>query len=141
MDELDDFDMDAIIREDEERQAAAAPPAARVPAPPRAPPNLADDDAMWDELMNDLPEDVSFGTALAVPPLKAATAAHPAPDDDEDMWDLVGQLQAEDMTAAESASVATGSESASTARTEANTTHEAGSKSITIEEEWDEMYL
>ncbi|KAH9951472.1 replication fork protection component Swi3-domain-containing protein [Amylocystis lapponica] len=99
MDGPDDFDMDAIIREDEARQATEAAP--RAAPPPSAPQqsasatNTADDDdeAMWDQLMGGVPDHP------APPPMPGSRehvghSTRPQ-DEDDDMWDIVREMEAE----------------------------------------------
>ncbi|KAI0636935.1 replication fork protection component Swi3-domain-containing protein [Trametes polyzona] len=101
----DDFDIDAMIREDEDRRAAAAAPR---PAPqatygaPRGGTTSAGDDedaAMWDAVMDDFPDEPYVPPERQPQPAAPNQAAHSGggaeEDMDEDMWDMVREMEAE----------------------------------------------
>ncbi|KAI0831341.1 replication fork protection component Swi3-domain-containing protein [Trametes gibbosa] len=108
----DDFDIDAMIREDEAvRAAAPAPATTQMTAAAAAATSTsrygvpkdgagADDDedaAMWDAVMDDFPaEPYVPPQPRPQPPATGVTAGAAAEDEmDEDMWDVVREMEAE----------------------------------------------
>ncbi|RPD66172.1 Swi3-domain-containing protein [Lentinus tigrinus ALCF2SS1-7] len=96
----DDFDIDAMIREEEvaQTQGPSGPSTTSAPAPRRAPAATSntpmdEDEAMWDA-MDDFPAEPY------VPPdreqaVKKPTAPAPPMDEDEDMWDMIREVEQE----------------------------------------------
>ncbi|KZT09497.1 Swi3-domain-containing protein [Laetiporus sulphureus 93-53] len=140
-DAYDDFDIDAIIREDEEREqaaaASAAPPTSDGAVYVSNSNNVSgdaipdEDDMMWDELMGDLP-DVNMQPQVQAPNQPIQPTSSSTPEDDEDMWDAVREIEGEGATADSGAFI---SPPAPHMPQEAET-----SKRPTNEEGWDEMY-
>ncbi|KAH9935000.1 replication fork protection component Swi3-domain-containing protein [Fomitopsis serialis] len=132
-DAFNDFDLDAMIREEEERQALENNPA-RPTSVPRAqskPVAQDEDDAMWDALEDDVPH--SDGAAQA-PYVGVPSNAGPVPDEDEDMWDVIREMEAAESNTAASAppiSVATDEKAGG----------DGTSRPATNDEGWDEMYM
>lgn len=142
----DDFDIDAMIR-DEELQQATSNNALRQPSAPPIPsakPDAAaaqeEDEAMWDELMGDIPDDA----------INAADSQTPAPqapisDEDEEMdWDVVREIEQE--TSAASAAQTPPSPVAEPSSAEPTSASDSGplpgseGYKATNDEGWDEMY-
>ncbi|PCH38010.1 Swi3-domain-containing protein [Wolfiporia cocos MD-104 SS10] len=106
--QMDDFDIDAVIAEEEERRRKEAAAAQSLPAPlpsvyqpkPNANTNAMeeDDEAMWDELMGDLPDEIVTGSSdmLASNASTSKSQPRPEPDEDEDMWDALREMEAEE---------------------------------------------
>ncbi|EED80138.1 predicted protein [Postia placenta Mad-698-R] len=103
-DGFDDFDIDAIIREEEEQQRVASEMSRQVSSPDtnpqyRSKPTVApspnvDDEAMWEQLIDELPD-------AALPPVSPPSIAPASSgnfnndmDEDEDMWDAVREIEA-----------------------------------------------
>ncbi|KAI0736771.1 replication fork protection component Swi3-domain-containing protein [Fomitopsis betulina] len=134
-DGFDDFDLDAMIREEEERQAAES----RVPeaSVPRTLPTAAqdEDDAMWDAS----DDKVADNTGPA--PTQYATMSGPAQDEDEDMWDAIKEMEAADSGTGGAApgSLISGPQVAATTQLE-QALGDPRKPSATNDEGWDEMY-
>ncbi|KAH9856920.1 replication fork protection component Swi3-domain-containing protein [Lenzites betulinus] len=160
----EDFDIDAMIREDEAVRLAGPPPgtfdaapaaagASRygVPAKPGAGSGAAGDEeedaAMWDAVMDDFPDE---------PYVAPARQAQPPPpqedeDMDEDMWDVVREMEAAPAPA-ETASAAPPAVPVESGGGEAELVEPGSSSSAgavvgvdpsrkaTNDEGWDEMY-
>ncbi|KAG1891075.1 Swi3-domain-containing protein [Suillus subluteus] len=105
--EDDDFDIDAVVREEEKRLAAFRAQRSVSPAPPAPkakyktlPPEVADEmdideEAMWNDLEifdNPIPNP-------APPPPKSSKPSLLVDDQDEEMWDMVRELEREEYTA------------------------------------------
>ncbi|CCM04622.1 uncharacterized protein FIBRA_06806 [Fibroporia radiculosa] len=147
-DALDDFDIDAIIREEEQRATVAHPPSNSgstylTREPPQAMQiDTAEDEALWDDLMNDLPDSTQAASIQATHPVDRSRSFQPHDSDgDEDMWDVVRELEAASSTHQDTPGSAT---------TVINIHHDEqpppqveASAAIrpTNEEGWDEMYL
>ncbi|KAI0807552.1 replication fork protection component Swi3-domain-containing protein [Fomes fomentarius] len=157
----DDFDVDAMIAEDEALQAresgngaSALPPTSGTTSPTssanKTKTNSApmdEDEEMWDAMgdFNDEP----FVPPDHVPPAHKPTT--PAVDEDEDMWDIVREMEAEAdaETNTTSSSTATASkpvEGIDAARDSSPVTGPAGlvgadpTRPASNDEGWDEMY-
>ncbi|PSR76039.1 hypothetical protein PHLCEN_2v8701 [Hermanssonia centrifuga] len=127
----DDFDIDAMIREEEELAAASVSTqlitASTSNTAIKSRPAVDDDDAMWDELGED------FGVPVTSQPAQATASMTVSADDDEEMWDIVREMEA-----AQTASAGPGVEQPATIREPEN---QDPQKSATNDEGWDEMYL
>ncbi|KAH7926302.1 Swi3-domain-containing protein [Leucogyrophana mollusca] len=148
--EDDDFDIDAVIREEEERLAAMRAANLTSTSPPRTapkatyrsqpntdadPPSLmdVDEDMMWDEID-------AFQDPLLQPSPRSTTASSQVPDasttsntdhdQDEDMWDVVRELEGVENISSKTVKVP-----AALDGTDANTTR------ATNDDDWDDMYL
>ncbi|KAI0780895.1 replication fork protection component Swi3-domain-containing protein [Trametes elegans] len=160
----DDFDIDAMIREEEHTRAQPAassssrpPPTAVYGAPRPAASEPADEDeAMWDA-MDDFPDGPYVPPERPQPPAPppASSSGGGAADEDmdEDMWDMVREMEAEEATtekqdtttrpvppsvptdSQESAKPAGPAEGSSGGLTGADPTRKA-----TNDDGWDEMY-
>ncbi|OJT04317.1 Chromosome segregation in meiosis protein 3 [Trametes pubescens] len=156
----DDFDIDAMIREDEAVRMQGPP--APGPAPqatygvPRGGPGAAEDEdedaAMWDAVMDDLPDEPY------VPPARQPSGPSASggggggggmdEDMDEDMWDMVREMEAEPTVTtaapaapAPSASAAVAEAVEGQSQTGSSMPEEQGEPSkATNDEGWDEMY-
>lgn len=153
----DDWDIDAVIREAQERTTASspvrgavhgvsapAPPPARVSDAPTLPPTAStssaqddEDAAMWDEF--DIDEAALLAatqepTTHTSSPPSAPPPAQMMDDEDEDMWDAVREIEEQQMaqTRAPPASVAAVHDSQGANKAIAPPTNDEG---------WDEMYL
>jgi replication fork protection complex subunit Csm3/Swi3 len=103
----DDFDIDAVVREEEKRLAAfrAQRSVSPVPPAPKAqykilPPEVADgmdidEEAMWNDL--EMFNDPILNPAP--PPLKGSKPSLSVDDQDEEMWDMVREQEREEYTA------------------------------------------
>ncbi|KAI6005619.1 replication fork protection component Swi3-domain-containing protein [Pisolithus albus] len=144
----DDFDMDAVIKAEEERLAAlrATNDAVRTPVStsPKLSPskfrerNDVDEEAMWAELDNQPP--------FHHPPDSAANAPTTlARDEDDEMWDIVDELeQGEQVQQAKSGPSRAGTEMpiSSVVFTSPSKDNSGGNVSrATNDEGWDEMYI
>ncbi|KAI1795848.1 Swi3-domain-containing protein [Ganoderma leucocontextum] len=138
----DDFDIDAMIAEDE---AARAHPSTTsdgsgpaAPAPSKSSP-ADEDEEMWDAVMADFPDEPY------APPERQPSALKPsvqAADEDEEMWDIVREMEAE-AAAKTTASSAPASEGAPMLPAEGVAALRVGvdlTKKATNDEGWDEMY-
>ncbi|KAI0340103.1 Swi3-domain-containing protein [Trametopsis cervina] len=128
----DEFDIDAMIQEDEERQAAESASYASLPQPPSTQ-GLSEPDEdqdMWDQL------DAAFDDVQApAQPPQAMDA------DDDDMWDIVREMEDNASSAPPpppSASVTVLEPVPVSAPVEAPSLHH---QPATNDEGWDEMYL
>lgn len=155
----DDFDIDAMIAEDEALRAresgsgvSAAPQTAGTTSltssAHKSKMNSAptdEDEEMWDAMgdFNDEP----FVPPDRVPPAHKPTT--PAGDEDEDMWDIVREMEADAQANTASSSNATASktvEGTATARDSSPVTGPAGlvgadpTRPASNDEGWDEMY-
>jgi replication fork protection complex subunit Csm3/Swi3 len=103
--EDDDFDIDAVVREEEKRLAAFRAQRSVSPAPPAPkarykilPPEDGmdiDEEAMWNDLE-------IFDDSIpnpAPPPPKSSEPSLSVADQDEEMWDMVRELEREEYTA------------------------------------------
>ncbi|KAI0721057.1 replication fork protection component Swi3-domain-containing protein [Cerioporus squamosus] len=96
----DDFDIDAMIREEETAQASGPSivPTASAPAPRPAPAAsvsapVDEDEAMWDA-RDDFPEQPYVPPDREQGAQKPSTAASTM-DEDEDMWDMIREVEQE----------------------------------------------
>ncbi|TFY57666.1 hypothetical protein EVJ58_g6881 [Rhodofomes roseus] len=125
-----DFDLDAMIREEEERQAAEANAGRIGPvgtsAPQSKPAVRDEDEAMWDAFDDDVPHNPGTSTTPY-----ATIPTNPDPDEDEDMWDVIREMEA-----AESSKASAPSETSGPANAKAS----SSSQPATNDEGWDEMY-
>lgn len=149
----DDFDIDAMIREDEAVRMQGPPAPAPRPTPqaiygvPRG--GAADEDedaAMWDAVMDDLPDEPY------VPPVRQPSGPSTSggggmdEDMDEDMWDMVREMEAKPtataaVPAAPAPSAPTAGEGHGQSQTGASIPEEQGEpRKATNDEGWDEMY-
>ncbi len=155
----DDFDIDAMIREDEAVRMQG-PPAPRPPPQstygvPRGGPGAAEEDedaAMWDAVMDDLPDEPY------VPPARQPSGPSASggggggggmdEDMDEDMWDMVREMEAEPTVTAAATAAPAPSVSAATAEAVEGQSQAGSSvpeeqgepRKATNDEGWDEMY-
>ncbi|TBU65789.1 Swi3-domain-containing protein [Dichomitus squalens] len=136
----DDFDIDAMIAEDEAARARAPIDTSSRPQPTGAPAAADEDEEMWDAVMADFPDepyvppDRQPRAPAAKPPVRAQ-AAHEG--EDEDMWDIVREMEAE-----AAAKVAAG-DPPSDGPPSGGTTGLAGvdpTRPASNDEGWDEMY-
>lgn len=150
----DDFDIDAMIREDEAVRMQGPPAPAPRPPPqatygvPRGGAAEEDEDAaMWDAVMDDLPDEPY------VPPARQSSRPSTSgggggmdEDMDEDMWDMVREMEAEPtVTTAANTAPAPSAPAAGTGdgqvQTGASIPEEQGEpRKATNDEGWDEMY-
>ncbi|KAG2357674.1 replication fork protection component Swi3-domain-containing protein [Suillus spraguei] len=105
--EDDDFDIDAVVREEEKRLAAFRAQRSVSPAPPAPkakykilPPEVADgmeidEEAMWNDL-EIFDDQIRNPTP---PPPKSSKPSLLVDDQDEEMWDMVRELEREEYTA------------------------------------------
>lgn len=96
MTEDDDVDMDALIREDEERLTSSADMTTnhRNDTFHGVPDVTDEDEAMWAQLDADFDD-------LTTPSLQATSKPFvppPPPAEDEDMWDIVREMEMEEVT-------------------------------------------
>ncbi|KIJ44036.1 hypothetical protein M422DRAFT_47539 [Sphaerobolus stellatus SS14] len=85
--DIDDFDMDALLREEEELMQQVANDASKGPSYKPAPINFDDDDELW-AAAGDLNPDSS-------PSMSVSTSAKPTAvgeADDDDMWNMVDDI-------------------------------------------------
>lgn len=156
LDDDDDFDIDAIIKEAEEK-AAREKAARTTPKSPTSPPSpkatykekakdtmmdVDEDEAMWEEMNGE------FGFNMPPPPTanvssSSKTNTSSTDFDDEDMWDAVREMENEASAKTRHLSppkaqvpisglVLSTADSTSTAITTSN---------VNAEDDWDEMYL
>lgn len=147
----DDFDMDAVIKAEEERLAAlrAANDATSIstPASPKPSPSKykerdhtdnIDKEAMWAELGNQPVLDRPSNNAAKAPIINLTR------DEDEDMWDIVNELdQGEQIQQAKSGSSSMCMEMPLSSVVSASPTKESNSGNAsrpTNDEGWEEMY-
>lgn len=128
-----DFDLDAMIREEEEEREAAEANAARIglvgtSAPQSKPAVQDEDEAMWDAFDDDVPHNPGTSTA---PYASMPSNAGPAEDEDEDMWDVIRELEAAESSKASAPSETSGPADGKTS---------GSSQPATNDEGWDEMY-
>jgi len=137
----DDFDIDAVIREEEKRLAALRAERVVSPAPPapkaryKSLPNEVEDGmsteegAMWDQL------EAFDGPTLspAAPPPDSSGPSIIADDHDEEMWDMVRELEREEHTASKKLPVSSVLSKPST--------DNANTSLGTNDEDFDDMYL
>ncbi|OJA08160.1 hypothetical protein AZE42_03595 [Rhizopogon vesiculosus] len=138
--EDDDFDIDAVIREEEKRLAALRGERSASPAPlaPKArykslPAEVADgmsidEEAMWNDL--DAFDDPVLNPAP--PPPKSNGPNLIADDHDEDMWDMVREIEREEYTASKQLPVSS---------VNMPSAESASSSLRTNDEDFDDMYL
>ncbi|TFK92093.1 Swi3-domain-containing protein [Polyporus arcularius HHB13444] len=153
----DDFDIDAMIREEEaataqyDQQGPSTTSTASVPAPRPAPAPTSstpmdEDEAMWDA-MDDFPEQPYVPPDHHEGPQKPATAA-PAMDEDEDMWDMIREVEQERETAEKAGAPASSASgppegpggSAEPVAGPAGIVGVDPTRPATNDEGWDEMY-
>jgi len=132
-DAFDDFDLDAMIREEEERQALETNSArhtsvARAQSKPVA---QDEDDAMWDAFEDDVPNSDGAAQASYV---GIPTNTGPVPGEDEDMWDVIREMEAAE-------SNTTASAPPISAPADEKTGGDGISQPATNDEGWDEMYI
>ncbi|KAF9218318.1 Swi3-domain-containing protein [Gyrodon lividus] len=145
--ENDDFDIDAVIRAEEERLAAqrtsmsGVGPAQTSPAKPPARASYRenpdanamdiDEAALWDDL--DAFDDPQ---PIFNPPQRTAPSSA-APDDDEDMWDIVNEIEQSDQS--KLAKIQTPVSSV-VITPSSETTSNGNTSRATNDDDWDEMY-
>ncbi|KAM5532058.1 hypothetical protein V8D89_014309 [Ganoderma adspersum] len=143
----DDFDIDAMIAEDEAARAAQAPstsggagPPAPAPAAPKSAP-VDEDEEMWDAVMADFPDEPF------VPPERQPNPQEPSTqtaDEDEEMWDIVREMEEAEATTKTTsrlgASPSEGSGSAPPAGETAGLVGVDPTRKATNDDGWDEMY-
>ncbi|OCH94933.1 Swi3-domain-containing protein [Obba rivulosa] len=141
-DALNDFDIDAMVREDEERQAAQMFVAAPAFRPSRGNDVAMDEDeAMWDELMSGIDTETMFQhppviTTTHVPSGTSNAVSAASREPDEDMWDLVREFEAE-----EARLPSTTSRQGPDRPDAESGVQESRSVQASNDEGWDEMYL
>ena len=142
---FDDFDIDAMIREDEESRAQASTSTSRAPnAPvPGLSSNLDDEEAMWDAVMGDFPDEPFVPQDR--PPAAQIKVLPPPVDEDEEMWDMVREMEMEAERASSGAkaptSVAAPATSGEASQAGANgLVGQDPTRKATNDEGWDEMY-
>ncbi|KAL1944469.1 hypothetical protein VTO73DRAFT_2899 [Trametes versicolor] len=150
----DDFDIDAMIREDEAVRMQGPPAPAPRPPPqatygvPRGGAAEEDEDAaMWDAVMDDLPDEPYVPpTRQPSGPSNSGGGGGMDEDMDEDMWDMVREMEAEPTattvapTAPALFAPATGA-GEDQPQTGASIFEELGEpRKATNDEGWDEMY-
>ncbi|KZT70163.1 Swi3-domain-containing protein [Daedalea quercina L-15889] len=136
-DGFDDFDIDAMIREEEERRAAEESSTRidigrnSVPQPKSAAQD--DDDAMWDAL-----DEGASHTPGPAPAQYASISSHAGlpPDEDEDMWDVIREMEADESSKVSVPWAPELTEQLGKASEESV----APAKPATNDEGWDEMY-
>ncbi|KAI0748160.1 replication fork protection component Swi3-domain-containing protein [Daedaleopsis nitida] len=153
----DNFDIDAMIAEEE---AARAQEAASGPVRPTSEsrPPMDEDEAMWDEMMGDslpdqpwIPSDPEATAGSSKP-----VATKPTMDEDEDMWDALGDFAVDASETTTSASTTAGATTTSATafppgpgnaeRGSSPVTGAAGlvgldpTRPATNDDGWDEMY-
>jgi replication fork protection complex subunit Csm3/Swi3 len=138
--EDDDFDIDAVVREEEKRLAAFRAQRSVSPAPPAPkakykllPPEAADgmdidEEAMWNDL--EIFDDPIPNPAP--PPPKSSKPSLLVDDQDEEMWDMVRELEREEYTASKQLPVS----SVSSAPSAGNANTSFG----TNDEDFDDIY-
>lgn len=104
--EDDDFDIDAVVREEEKRLAAFRAQRSVSPEPPAPkakykvlPPEVADgmdidEEAMWNDL-----EIFDDSIPNPAPPPESSKSSLVVDNQDEEMWDMVRELEREEYTA------------------------------------------
>ncbi|KAA1471116.1 Swi3-domain-containing protein [Dentipellis sp. KUC8613] len=139
----DDFDLDALLAEEErlKNSAQAMRPSATT-SKPAAHGFTDEDEAMWDQMELEYED--------APPPVPKPAAPKPvqhSADDDEDMWDVVREME-EEMEKAGGQTGSTGQASGSAGGSGAGNAGNAGSapsaqepRKETNDEGWDDMYL
>ncbi|TFY76324.1 hypothetical protein EWM64_g7688 [Hericium alpestre] len=135
----DDFDLDALLAQEEAR-LNADPPVTRtnpsVGASYRAPDVTDEDEAMWDAL------DMDLDSAPPPPPASRPAVPPPMVDEDEDMWDVVREMEQEQQTSA-----STNAAASHLPRNDQVPTSQAAAVAketpprATNDEGWDDMYL
>ncbi len=138
MAEDDDVDMDALIREDEERlppsnpaQRTAADTSRQDDTIHGVPDVTDEDEAMWAQLGVDLAELSNQPTHSTSKP---SLPQVPAVDEDEEMWDVVREMEMEDAATGTSGSHTDARGSIGSVGDVVNTSR------ATNDEGWDEMY-
>lgn len=137
----DDFDIDALLREEE----------AQAHAPPSAPSaskgtdtNANADDELWDEFMQDLPTEPYVPTVPPIPP-QSSSPSHADADDDEEMWDIVREMEQSNSANANEKNMAVPSSNETSApQPDPHVSQEPEPQEpirATNDEGWDEMYL
>lgn len=138
--EDDDFDIDAVIREEEKRLAALRAERSVSPAPPAPkarykslPTEVADGTSIDEEAMWDHFEAFDDPILSPVPPPPKSHGPSLIADDDEEMWDMVRELEGQEYTASKQLPVSSvlRMPSADSANTSLGTN----------DEDFDDMYL
>ncbi|KAH9946087.1 Swi3-domain-containing protein [Epithele typhae] len=138
---FDDFDIDAMIHDDENarrRTSTKGPSLSTTTSVPAMSSAVTDEDeAMWDAMMGDMSNEptVSKGQPPASKP-----SAPPPPEEDEDMWDLVREAEMEAEAATKVPAVAPAS-SVATPAPPTDPPGQQSAKKTADDDYWDDMYL
>ena len=145
----DDFDIDAVIRAEEERLAALRNDTSiPTPEPPLSKPSSGrykersdadkmdvDEESLWQQLDANVPQTLSYHPSKASPPAFAE-------DNDEEMWGIVNELeQSEQNPKSKPNALMSGEVPISSVVLTSSTTDDGNVSRATNDEGWDEMYV